>query len=162
MDNFLIYLVPLIGVVALIFTFFRTSWINKQEVGNEKMKKISAFISDGAMAFIKAEYKILAIFIVLITLVLIFVADPETSSPLVAFSFILGASSSALAGFIGMRIATKANVRTANAARTSLNAALKVAFTGGSVMGLSVVGLGMLGLGFLFNLYTNIFGFDPP
>ncbi len=162
MDNFLIYLVPLIGLVALVFTFFRTAWINKQDAGNDKMKKIAAYISDGAMAFIKAEYKILAIFVALITLVLIFVADPETSSPLVAFSFLLGASSSALAGFIGMRIATKANVRTANAARTSLNQALKVAFTGGSVMGLSVVGLGMLGLGFLFILYTNIFGYETP
>lgn len=162
MNSFMIYLVPLIGIIALVFTAMRASWIKKQDAGNDKMKKIAAFISDGAMAFIKAEYRILAIFILMITLILVFVADPETSSPLVALSFVLGASTSALAGFIGMRIATKANVRTANAARFSLNKALKVAFTGGSVMGLSVVGLGMLGLGFLFILYTNIFGVDTP
>jgi len=162
MDNFLIYLIPLVGVVALLFTFYRTAWIQKQDAGTDKMKKIARYISEGAMAFIKAEYKILAIFVALITVVLIIVADPETSSPLVAFSFLLGASSSGLAGYIGMRIATLANVRTANAARKSLNHALKVAFTGGSVMGMSVVGLGMLGLGFLFILYTNIFGIETP
>jgi K(+)-stimulated pyrophosphate-energized sodium pump len=162
MDNFLIYLIPVVGVIALIFTFFRTTWLKKQEPGTEKMQKIGRYISEGAMAFIKAEYKILAIFVALITVVLIIVADPENSSPLVAFSFLLGASSSALAGYIGMRIATLANVRTANAARKSLNHALKVAFTGGSVMGMSVVGLGMLGLGFLFILYTNIFGIETP
>ncbi len=162
MNNLTIYLIPIIGVVALVFTAFRSRWISRQDAGTEKMQRIASYISDGAMAFIKAEYKILALFIVLITFTLYFVADRETSSPLVAFSFVLGASSSALAGFIGMRIATKANVRTANAARTSLNQALKVAFAGGSVMGLAVVGLGMLGLGFLFILYTNIFGFDTP
>jgi K(+)-stimulated pyrophosphate-energized sodium pump len=162
MQNLLIYLIPLLGVVALIFTAIKSSWISRQDPGNEKMQKIAKFISDGAMAFLKAEFKILAVFIVLITLVLVFVADPKTSSPLVAFSFVMGASSSALAGFIGMRVATRANVRTANAARTSLNKALGVAFTGGSVMGMAVVGLGMLGLGFLFILYTHIFGFDSP
>lgn len=162
MNNLSLYLIPLIGLLALVFTAFRSRWISRQDAGTEKMQKIASFISDGAMAFIKAEYKIIALFVVLIAFTLYFVADPETSSPLVAFSFVLGASSSALAGFIGMRIATKANVRTANAARTSLNQALKVAFAGGSVMGLAVVGLGMLGLGFLFILYTNIFGFDSP
>lgn len=162
MDNVFIYLIPAVGALALIFTFIRANWINKQDAGNEKMKKIANFISEGAMAFLKAEYKILAIFIVMVTLLLYFVADPKTSSPLVALSFILGAGSSALAGFIGMRIATKANVRTANAARFSLNQALKVAFTGGSVMGLSVVGLGLLGLGSLFILYTHLYGIDTP
>ena len=162
MNNLSLYLIPLVGVLALVFTAFRARWISRQDAGTEKMQKIASFISEGAMAFIKAEYKIIALFIVLITITLYFVADPETSSPLVAFSFVLGASSSALAGYIGMRIATKANVRTANAARTSLNQALKVAFAGGSVMGLAVVGLGMLGLGSLFILYTNVFGFDTP
>lgn len=162
MENFLIYIVPLTGILALLFTFQRSSWIKRQDSGTEKMKQISRYISQGAMAFIKAEYMILAFFIAIITLVLIFVADPEASSPLVAFSFILGAASSALSGYIGLRIATIANVRTANAARKSLNQALKVAFSGGSVMGMSVVGLGMLGLGFLFILYTNIFGYDTP
>ncbi|HRZ42358.1 MAG TPA: V-type H(+)-translocating pyrophosphatase [Bacteroidales bacterium] len=162
MNGWMIYLVPLIGVFALVFTAARSSWISKQDAGNEKMRKIAGFISDGAMAFIKAEYRILAIFVVFITLVLVFVADPETSSPLVALSFVLGSASSALAGFIGLRIATRANVRTANAARFSLNRALKVAFTGGSVMGMAVVGLGMLGLGALFILYAEIFGTDTP
>lgn len=162
MNGWMIYLVPLIGVLALVFTAAKTSWINKQDVGTDRMRRIAGYISDGAMAFIKAEYKILAVFIVLITLVLVFVADPETSSPFVALSFVLGASASALAGFIGMRIATKANVRTANAARRSLNQALKVAFTGGSVMGMSVVGLGMLGLGLLFILYSGLFGVETP
>ena len=157
MENFTLYLIPAIGVIALIYTGIRTTWIKDQPAGNEKMQKISAFISQGAMAFIKAEYRILAIFVVLITIVLIFVAHPEASHPLVALSFVLGAGSSALAGYIGMRIATLANVRTAQAARNSLNQALKVAFSGGSVMGLSVVGLGVLGLGLLFILYGNLF-----
>jgi len=160
MNNFYVYLIPVIGVVALFFTWLRTSWINRQDAGTEKMKRIAAFIQEGAMAFIKAEYKILAIFVGFITLVLAFTAKDATSSPLVAFSFVVGATCSALAGYIGMRIATKANVRTANAARYSLNRALNVAFTGGSVMGLSVVGLGILGLGLLFILYTNLFGIE--
>ncbi len=160
MNNLYVYLIPVIGIVALFFTWMRSVWVSRQDAGNDKMKRIAAFISEGAMAFIKAEYKILAIFIAFITLLLVFSADPATSSPLVAFSFVMGAACSALAGFIGMRIATKANVRTAHAARSSLNQALKVAFTGGSVMGLSVVGLGLLGLGSLFILYSHIFGIE--
>ncbi len=158
MGDLFIYLIPAIGLVALGFTVLRTLWIKKQDPGNDKMRNISRFISQGAMAFIKAEYKILIIFVLFITLVLSFAVNPEISSPLIAFSFVLGAACSALAGFIGLRIATKANVRTANAARFSLNRALNVAFTGGSVMGLSVVGLGMLGLGLLFIFYSNFFG----
>jgi len=160
MNNIYVYLIPVIGLVALAFTWFRTAWMNRQEAGTDKMQKIAAFISEGAMAFIKAEYKILAIFVMFITLVLALTANNVESSPLVAFSFVVGAACSGLAGYIGMRIATKANVRTANAARYSLNRALNVAFTGGSVMGLSVVGLGILGLGLLFILYTNLFGIE--
>ncbi len=110
------------------------------------MRKIAKYISEGAMAFITAEYKILAIFVVTVAALLAFTTGTDTSHPLVAVSFVAGAFCSGLAGFIGLRIATRSNVRTTEAARTSLNKALKVAFTGGSVMGLSVVGLGILGL----------------
>ncbi len=158
MDNIYLYFIPLIGVLAILFTVFRATWIRKQPAGNEKMARIAGYISHGAMAFIKAEYKILSIFVASIALLLAFSTGSETSSPLVAASFIVGALSSGLAGFIGMRIATKANVRTAHAARTSLNKALKIAFTGGSVMGLAVVGLGIFGLSLLFILYANLFG----
>jgi K(+)-stimulated pyrophosphate-energized sodium pump len=160
MENTLIYLIPLLGLIAMFFTLIKTRWINRQSVGNAKMKKIAAYISEGAMAFITAEYKILAIFVVSVAALLAFTTGTETSHPLVAVSFVAGAFCSGLAGFIGLRIATKANVRTTEAARSSLNSALKVAFTGGSVMGLSVVGLGILGLSILFILYANVFGVE--
>jgi K(+)-stimulated pyrophosphate-energized sodium pump len=150
MENILIYLVPIMGLIALVFMVIKSSWVAKQEVGTDKMKKIASFINEGALAFLKAEYKILSIFIVSLAILLFFTADPDTSSSLVALSFVIGAICSGLAGFIGMNIATKANVRTANAARKGLNQALKIAFAGGSVMGLSVVGLGILGLSLLF------------
>ena len=156
----LIYLVPAMGVVALLYTVWRSSWVSKQEVGTEKMAKIAEHIANGAMAFLKAEYRVLAIFVLAVAILLGVSADSETSSPLIAGSFILGAICSALAGFIGMRVATKANVRTTNAARTSLGKALEVAFAGGAVMGLGVVGLGLLGLGVLFIIYSNMFGVD--
>ncbi len=160
MENYFIYLIPAIGVAALFFTLYKSSWINKQAQGSDKMKRIAAFISEGAMAFIKAEYKILAIFVASVAIILAVTTGTETSHPLVALSFVAGAFCSGLAGFIGLRIATKANVRTTHAARTSLNSALKIAFAGGSVMGLSVVGLGILGLSILFILYAFIFGVD--
>ncbi|KRP10800.1 MAG: potassium transporter, partial [Sphingobacteriales bacterium BACL12 MAG-120813-bin55] len=132
-----------------------------QEVGGEKMALIAKNISEGAMAFLKAEYKVLAIFVVLVAILLGFAgANEANSSPLVGVSFIVGAFCSALAGYIGMRVATKANVRTTNAARTSLGKALEVAFTGGSVMGLGVVGLGVLGLGGLLLIYGNLLGME--
>ncbi|MFN2395150.1 MAG: V-type H(+)-translocating pyrophosphatase [Bacteroidales bacterium] len=160
MENYVIYLVPVIGLAAILFTVYKTSWITRQPQGNEKMIKISNFIFEGAMAFIKAEYKILAIFVVSVGILLAVTTGTENSHPLVALSFVAGAFCSGLAGFIGLRIATRANVRTTHAARTSLNQALKVAFTGGSVMGLSVVGLGILGLSILFILYANLFGVE--
>ncbi len=160
MDNFYLYLIPVIGIIAVLFTISKALWIKKQPKGNDKMIKIAGYISDGAMAFIKAEYKILSIFVVSIALLLAIATRSETSSPLVAVSFIMGAFSSGLAGFIGLRIATKANVRTTNAARTGLNPALRIAFAGGSVMGLSVVGLGILGLSILFIVYANLFGVE--
>ncbi len=157
----LIYLIPAAGVIALLFTFYRASWVSKQEVGTEKMAKIAGHISEGAMAFLRAEYRVLAIFVVVVAVLLaIQGANTENSSPLIALSFVVGALCSALAGFIGMKVATKANVRTANAARTSLGAALNVAFTGGSVMGMAVVGLGVLGLSILLMVYSSMFGVE--
>ena len=143
------------GILGLIYVFIKNAWVTKQEVGNEKMARIAKNIADGAMSFLKAEYKILSIFVVAVAILLFFKGQNEAgSNGLVAVSFIVGAVCSALAGFIGMRVATKANVRTTNAARTSLPKALEVAFAGGSVMGLGVVGLGVLGLGSLFSIYS--------
>ena len=150
--------IPLFGIIALIFTFWKSAWVAKQEVGNQKMARIAENISAGAMAFLKAEYRVLGIFVLAVAAILAFTSNSPESSPYVALSFILGAICSGLAGFIGMRVATKANVRTTNAARTGLAKALEVAFAGGAVMGLGVVGLGVLGLGSLFLLYANLFG----
>ena len=148
---------PVFGIVALIFVFLKSGWVSKQEVGNEKMSRIAKNISDGAMAFLKAEYKVLAIFVVAVAILLFFKGTNEVgSNGMVAVSFIIGAICSALAGFIGMKVATKANVRTTEAARTSLGRALEVAFAGGAVMGLGVVGLGILGLSGLFILYQSM------
>lgn len=159
MGQSLILLIPIFGILALLFTFWKSSWVTKQEVGNEKMARIAKNIADGAMAFLRAEYKVLSIFVVAVAILLAISGNTEASSPLVALSFIIGAFCSAMAGFIGMKVATKANVRTTNAARTSLGKALEVAFAGGSVMGLGVVGLGVLGLGSLFAIYSNM-GWD--
>lgn len=152
------YVFPLFGIVALLFTAWRSAWVSKQDPGTPKMQQIAARISEGAMAFLRAEYRVLGIFVIAVAILLAITADNTTSSPLVAFSFVFGAFCSALAGFIGMRVATKANVRTTAAARTSLGKALEVAFTGGSVMGMGVVGLGVLGLSILFITYSNMFG----
>lgn len=160
MVNSIIYLIPVAGVLALLYTFFKTSWVSKQEVGTERMERISNSISAGAMAFLKAEYKVLSIFVLVVALLLAFSADPTISSWMISISFIIGALCSGLAGFIGMKVATKANVRTTQAARTSLGKGLEVAFAGGSVMGLGVVGLGVLGLSLLFILFGNLFGLE--
>ena len=146
---------PLFGVVALAFVFFKNTWVSKQDEGNEKMARIAKNIADGAMSFLKAEYKILSLFVVAVAILLFLKGSAETgSNGMVAVSFIVGAICSALAGFIGMKVATKANVRTTQAARTSLGTALEVAFAGGAVMGLGVVGLGVLGLSGLFMIYS--------
>ena len=156
--DYLFYLIPAASVIGFIFMFAKSGWVTKQEVGTEKMATIAKNISDGAMAFLKAEYKVLSIFVLAVAVLLIFKGNSETeSSGLVAVSFVVGALMSALAGFIGMRIATKANVRTTNAARTSLNKALEVAFSGGAVMGLGVVSLGVFGLSMLFLGYSAIY-----
>ncbi|UKM63489.1 sodium-translocating pyrophosphatase [Flavobacteriaceae bacterium GSB9] len=148
---------PLFGVLALAFVLIKSSWVSKQDQGDEKMKKIAKNIADGAMSFLKAEYKILSIFVIAVAILLFFKGSSEAgSNGMVAVSFIVGAICSALAGFIGMKVATKANVRTTNAARTSLGKALEVAFAGGAVMGLGVVGLGVLGLSGLFMIYSEM------
>lgn len=148
---------PLFGVVALVFVFIKNAWVTKQEAGDAKMSRIAKSIADGAMSFLKAEYKILAIFVIAVAILLYFKGAYETgSNGMVAFSFVIGAICSGLAGFIGMKVATKANVRTTQAAKTSLGRALEVAFAGGAVMGLGVVGLGVLGLSSLFMLYQSM------
>ena len=149
------------GMLAMLYSFWKTSWINKQDQGTEKMERIGSNIADGAMSFLKAEYRVLVVFIVVVAALLGFanVGNSE-SSALIALSFITGALTSGLAGFLGMRVATKANNRTTHAARTGLAPALKVAFAGGSVMGLSVVGLGIIGLGTLFIFYQSFFEAD--
>lgn len=156
----IMYIVPIFGILGLLYTFYKSAWVAKQDAGTDKMKKIAGHISEGAMAFLKAEYKVLSIFVLCVAILLGVSANAEDSSPLVAVSFIVGAICSALAGFIGMRVATKANVRTTNAARTGMGKALEIAFAGGSVMGLGVVGLGVLGLGTLFIFYGSMFGLD--
>ena len=153
--------VLLAGATALLYSFWKTNWIESQEEGNDKMKIIGASIAEGAMAFLKAEYRVLSIFVVIVAIFLGLANNNNSdSSILIAFSFLVGAIASGLAGFLGMKVATKSNNRTTNAAQQSLASALNIAFSGGSVMGLSVVGLGVLGLGGLFLLYTNIYGQD--
>ncbi|MDV7187844.1 sodium-translocating pyrophosphatase [Lutibacter sp. TH_r2] len=155
--DLLVKFLPLFGVLALIFVFVKNMWVSKQEVGDEKMVRIAKNIAQGAMSFLKAEYKVLAIFVAAVAVLLFLKGTYETgSNGMVAVSFIVGAICSALAGFIGMRVATKANVRTTQAARTSLGKALEVAFAGGAVMGLGVVGLGVLGLSGLFMIYQGM------
>src|SRR5579863_6258125 len=154
----LIYLVPVMGAIGLLYTFVKFAWVSKQDAGTDRMQEISKYIAEGAMAFLKAEWKILGYFVIIAALLLMVMgySNPH-SSWAIGVSFIIGAVLSATAGYIGMRSATKANVRTAQAARTSLSQALKVSFTGGSVMGLGVSGLAVLGLGGLFILLKAIF-----
>ena len=155
MDLIVNYL-PAFGGLALLYVLWKNAWVGKQEVGDDKMARIAKNIADGAMSFLKAEYKILSIFVVAVAALLVFKGENDADSNwMVAVSFIVGAICSALAGFIGMKVATKANVRTSNAARQSLGKALVVAFAGGAVMGLGVVGLGVLGLSGLFMIYSG-------
>ena len=158
--NDLLYLVPGSGLVALLFVYLKNNWVASKDVGSEKMERIAKNIADGAMAFLRAEYKILSVFVLITAVLLGFKGESEGSSYLVAVSFVVGALCSGLAGFIGMKVATKANVRTTNAAQESLGKALEIAFSGGAVMGLGVVGLGVLGLGSLFIFYSSHFNGD--
>ncbi len=157
MMEFIVNYLPLFGILALVFVFVKNAWVAKQSEGEERMSRIAKNIADGAMSFLKAEYKILSIFVIAVAILLYFKGSSEEGSHgMVALSFVVGAICSALAGFIGMKAATKANVRTTNAARKSLGKALEVAFAGGAVMGLGVVGLGVLGLSGLFMYYQSI------
>jgi K(+)-stimulated pyrophosphate-energized sodium pump len=161
MKDLLFYAVPAMGIVGLLYTLLKFNWVSKQDAGNARMKEISNYIAEGAMAFLKAEWKILGYFVVIVALLLGFMASKNESSHWsIAISFVIGAVFSATAGYIGMKIATKANVRTAEAAKTSLARALKVSFTGGSVMGLGVSGLAVLGLGGLFLILKHFFSPD--
>lgn len=161
MGQTVLYIIPFLGLIGILFMFWRSSWVNKQDPGSDQMKKIAKNIADGAMAFLKAEYSVLAIFVVVVAGLLLYSGTiSEGSHPLIAVSFILGAICSGLAGFIGMQVATRANVRTSQAAKTSLGKALEVAFAGGSVMGLAVVGLGVIGLSVLYIIYSGM-GWTP-
>ena len=158
MKDLLFYAVPAMGIFGLLYTLLKFNWVSKQPAGNDRMKEISTFISEGAMAFLKAEWKILGYFVVIVALLLGFMATKnEDSHWTIAVAFVIGAVFSATAGYIGMKVATKANVRTAEAAKTSLSKALNVSFTGGSVMGLGVSGLAVLGLGGLYLILKQYF-----
>ena len=163
MNQTLFLLVPVMGVIGLLYTFIKFNWVSKQDAGNDHMQTISRYIAEGAMAFLKAEWKILGYFVVIVALLLGVMANSNPNSHWsIAVAFIIGAVCSATAGYIGMKVATKANVRTAQAARTSLSKALKVSFTGGSVMGLGVAGLAVLGLSGLFLILKQIFAPEAP
>ena len=152
--------VPVAGVLALIYAFFMASWVRKQEAGTKEMQEIAQQIQEGAMAFLAAEYKVLAIFVAIVAVVLGGANYLAGKEALIAVSFVLGAGASGLAGYFGMLIATDANVRTTHAATKGLPTALDVAFKGGAVMGMSVVGLATLGLGVLWLVFSSMFGVD--
>ncbi len=157
MDNF-VYVIPAMGLLGIVALVIKSLWVTKQDPGNEKMQELASYIADGAMAFLKAEWKVLSYFAIITALLLAYSGTlvPD-SSPIIAVSFLIGAFFSALAGYIGMKIATKANVRTTQAARTSLSKALQISFTGGAVMGLGVAGLAVFGMGSLFIVLTQMF-----
>ena len=160
MEN-LIYIVPAMGLIGLLYTFFKFNWVSKQDAGTPRMKEISDYIAEGAMAFLKAEWKILGYFVAIVGLLLAVMANSNSNSHWsIAIAFAFGAVLSATAGYIGMKAATKANVRTAQAARTSLSKALQVSFTGGAVMGVGVAGLAVFGLGGLYIVLKHFFAPD--
>ena len=157
----LIYLVPAMGLLGLLYTWMKFIWVGKQDAGNDRMREISTYIAEGAMAFLGAEWKILGYFVVLVGILLAVMASANPHSHWsISIAFVVGAVFSATAGYIGMKVATKANVRTAQAARSSLSKALSVSFTGGSVMGMGVAGLAVLGLGSLFIILKAVFAAD--
>lgn len=154
----LIYLIPVLGLIGIVVMIAKSAWISRQDAGEENMRSLAGHIAEGAMAFLKAEWKVLSYFVILASILLAWSGTlVENSSWVIAISFIIGAVTSAFAGYIGMNIATKANVRTTQAARSSLAQALKVSFTGGTVMGLGVAGLAVLGLGTLFIIFYQVY-----
>jgi K(+)-stimulated pyrophosphate-energized sodium pump len=154
------YILPFLGLLALVFAFVKSRWVISQDAGTDHMRELSSHIREGAMAFLGREYRVLAIFVVVVAVILGLGNLSQGLSPWVSFSFVVGAVCSGTAGFFGMRMATAANVRTAQAARTGLSNALNVAFSGGTVMGMCVTGLGVLGLSLLYFLYNNLFSGD--
>ncbi|CAN5750975.1 sodium-translocating pyrophosphatase [soil metagenome] len=158
MESTILYLIPALGVLGLVVMAVQSAWVSKQPTGDANMVELSTYIAEGAMAFLKAEWKILTYFAIVGAIILGWSGTlVETSSPVIAVSFLIGAVFSATAGYFGMNIATKANVRTTQAARTDLKGALKVAFTGGTVMGLGVASLAVLGLSILFIIFYQIY-----
>jgi K(+)-stimulated pyrophosphate-energized sodium pump len=160
MESMVIYLVPALGVFGLLVMAVKSAWVSKQDAGDENMVELATYIATGAMAFLKAEWKVLGYFAVIAALLLGWSGTlVATSDWIIAISFLIGAVFSAVAGYFGMNIATKSNVRTTQAARTDLKTALKVSFTGGTVMGLGVAGLAVLGLGsfLLFSIICMLF-----
>lgn len=164
LQNNLIYTIPLLGLIGILVMAVKSAWVNKQDAGDANMQELAGYIADGAMAFLKAEWRVLSIFAVFAAALLAYSGslteiNGQTihSSWIISIAFIIGAVFSATAGYIGMKVATKANVRTTQAARTSLKQALKVSFTGGTVMGLGVAGLAVLGLGGLFIVFLSYF-----
>ncbi len=159
MENFLLYIVPFLGIIGLIVMAIKSAWVTKQDSGDENMAELAKHIADGAMAFLKAEWKVMGYFVIIAAILLGWSGTlVEESSPVIAITFVIGAFLSAFAGYLGMNIATKSNVRTTQAARTSLSKALKVSFNGGTVMGLGVAGLAVLGLGGIFIVLLTMFG----
>jgi K(+)-stimulated pyrophosphate-energized sodium pump len=153
----LLYIIPFFGLAALFYSYYKNSWISKQDPGTKKMQEIAGHIREGAIAFLKTEYKILAVFVVTVAAILAFSnRNQSDSSWLIALSFLVGAFASALAGYLGMIAATKANVRTTQAATKGLGQALQIAFSGGAIMGMNVVGLGIFGLSILFIFYNYL------
>jgi K(+)-stimulated pyrophosphate-energized sodium pump len=157
MNNF-VYVIPAMGILGIMVLVAKSMWVSKQDAGEKNMQELAQYIADGAMAFLKAEWKVLSYFAVIAGIILAYSGTlvPD-SDPIIAVAFLIGAFFSALAGYIGMNIATKANVRTTQAARSSLSKALEVSFTGGAVMGLGVAGLAVFGLGSLFIIFTQMF-----
>src|SRR5215207_3833912 len=166
MNDYVIYLVPALGILGLVVMAVKSAWVSKQDPGDAKMQELAGYIADGAMAFLKAEWKVLSIFVVITAALLAYSGTVHEvngreihSSWVICIAFVIGAVFSATAGFIGMKVATKANVRTTQAARTSLKQALKVSFTGGPVIGLGKAGLAVLGLGGLFIAFLSYFSY---
>src|SRR4051812_20864905 len=164
MNDNLIYIIPVLGIVGLIVMALKSAWVSKQDAGDANMQELAGYIAKGAMAFLKAEWKVLSFFVLIAAVLLAWSGTvhevngyPIHSHWLIAVAFIIGAVFSATAGYIGMKIATRANVRTTQAARTSLAQALKVSFAGGTVMGLGVAGLAVFGLGGLFIVFYQLF-----
>src|SRR5665213_1129236 len=164
MNESIVYLVPALGIVGLIVMAIKAAWVTKQDAGDAKMQELAGYIAKGAMAFLKAEWRILSIFVVFAAALLAWSGTVHEvngmkihSHWIIAVAFIFGAVFSATAGYIGMKIATRANVRTTQAARTSLAKALRVSFNGGTVMGLGVAGLAVFGLGGLFIVFYKMF-----